>query len=448
MSTESAGHEHPGPKSACEICRNERDFEMPADIVDACADGRLVIFAGAGVSTESRTVLRQTFYDRIAGELGGALEGEAFPALMSRFAEAKGRRLLLQRLKERLEYVNAFPELRQIATRFHRELGTLFYVQDIVTTNWDPYFEEETGAQPLVTDKDFALWDMPGRKVLKIHGSIFNLGSIVATQQDYDHCYRALSRNVLGSTLKQHLATKTLVFVGYSFRDADFNRIYGFVRRQMADVLPRSYIISLDDEALSAVRDAHVIATDGAFFIRRLKAQLLSRGCLLDDSRWDGIWAAHTDIYLRHQELYEKVDSHRVPAVVLCGHYQDGLMHAFGRMRERRGTGEYSHIHDVEHQISEYEGLRKKAVRRKRYHDAAYIEGYQNGLLYLMSSDKLRRALPKYFVYGSDRNLKSLTAFNREAAKAQQLHRGALKQAERIAMSVPRGTVVHHTPEL
>jgi hypothetical protein len=106
-------------------------------------------------------VLQDTFRDRIAAELPEGDPNESFPALMERYTETKSRRELLQRIVERFDYIDAFPELRDNATRFHRELATLFYVQDIVTTNWDPYFEQETGALPFVTDKDLLFRTCP-----------------------------------------------------------------------------------------------------------------------------------------------------------------------------------------------------------------------------------------------------------------------------------------------
>jgi NAD-dependent SIR2 family protein deacetylase len=444
----STPDKHPGPECECEICKNEHAFKMPSEVVDACENDRLVVFAGAGISTESRTVLQNTLYERIAAELAGEHPDESFPDLMSRYVQEKGRRLLLQRIKERLDYIDAFPELHRAATRFHRELATLFYISDIVTTNWDAYFELETGALPLVTDKDFALWDLPGRKVFKIHGSIYNLGSIVATHEDYERCYRALNRNVLGATLKHLLATKTILFVGYSFGDSDFNRIYRFIANQMADVLPRSYIVTLGDPRVADTRGAHVIATDATFFVRKLKEELLDRGCLVDDERWHGITPRLFDVLQRHDELYEKVDVRRLPAAVLCGHYQDGLIHAFERMLEQRRTGEYSHTHRVERLVAGYEERRKELVKAKRYHDATYATGYQNGLMYLIADDATRKMLPLYFVYGSSEDLRSLTAFRRVAKTAQELHKQAYAQAARIAQKWGPGVVPHHRPEL
>ncbi len=380
--TAPVDHEHSGPVEDCEICRYRLGFELPPQLVEACAESRLIVFAGAGVSTETRAVLQDTFRDRIAAELPEGEPDESFPALMQRYTETKSRRELLQRIVERFDYIDAFPELRDNATRFHRELATLFYVQDIVTTNWDPYFEQETGALPFVTDKDFALSDMPGRRVFKIHGSVMNLGSIIATEPDYTRCYRDLNRNVVGATLKHLLATKSVLFVGYSFRDSDFSRIYRFIKNQMADVLPRSYVVSpVGPPAGAGGNDAQFIQTDASYFVERLKTELVPRGCLLPDEQWDTLPSALGDLTRRHKELYDAVDLRKLPAAVLCGTYQDGVIHAFERMIVCRATGEYSHVHHVERLISTYERRREELVREKRYHDAAYAEGYQNGLL-------------------------------------------------------------------
>lgn len=420
---------------------------MPAEVVDACEKRELVIFAGAGISTESRPVLKETFYEGIAGELEIETT-KPFPQLMSDYVARMTRRQLLQRIKERLDYIEAFPGMLRAATRFHAELATLYHVTDIVTTNWDPYFEQVTGALPLVTDRDFALAGMPGRKVFKIHGSIYNLGSIVATEDDYKTCYRSLNTSVLGGTLKNLLATKTVLFVGYSFGDSDFNRIYRFIVNQMTDVLPSSYVITLDDPASSTAAGAHTIKTDAAYFLHCLKTELLPRGSLLDDERWLALPRKLIELRGARSDLYKKVsNAGKSPAVVLCRYYQDGAIHALERMLARRHTGEYSCIEGVEQLVVRYEQGTAHLAKEKRYHDAAYSTGYRNGLSYLIGGAQDRKAMPTYFVYGSDDAIRSISAFKRVAKDAQKLHRPAYEQAERILRHV-EGDVTEHRAEL
>jgi hypothetical protein len=213
------GHSQPHTAQECFFCRNFPEFELPDHLLQELKANRLVLFAGAGISTEGRQVLPSTFYTDILEELNCS-DKPSFPELMSRFCDGpNGRAKLLRNIRKRFESIRAFPQLYNLATLFHRELSTLFMIESIVTTNWDDYFEQETGAIPFVSAEDFAFWSVPGRKVFKIHGSINNLGSIVATTEDYEECYERLQTGILGSSLKMMLATKTILYIGYSFSD-------------------------------------------------------------------------------------------------------------------------------------------------------------------------------------------------------------------------------------
>jgi len=169
----------------CAGCQTRFHFEMPEEIPRAVKEGRLALFAGAGVSTEARGVFPHTFYEEIAAELGIDLsEDLPFPALMSRFCRIRGRRELLIRIKKRFDYLDSFPEVCSRASRFHETVSTIPFLQEIFTTNWDELFEDVCGATPIVSSEDYAFWDLPGRKVFKLHGSVSHYGSIVATEED------------------------------------------------------------------------------------------------------------------------------------------------------------------------------------------------------------------------------------------------------------------------
>ena len=53
----------------CEICSNNKPFNMPEQIVKAVINNELVLFCGAGISTENKTVLPYSFYTFIKNEL-------------------------------------------------------------------------------------------------------------------------------------------------------------------------------------------------------------------------------------------------------------------------------------------------------------------------------------------------------------------------------------------
>jgi hypothetical protein len=417
--------------------------------------GDLVIFAGAGISTESSRVLKFTLYDEIEYNLGVGSNSLPFPELMQKFSNRPdGRIQLLSKIKNRLEHIDSFPELNFTASRFHRELGTLFLISEIVTTNWDSYFERYCGATPFVTDPDISMWNAASRKVLKIHGSINNLGSIVATADDYAACASRLNVGLIGSLLKTILATKTVVFVGYSLRDTDFQQIYGFVKNQMQSLGRQAYAVTpFSDEADRFSTDGLIpLRTDGGFFVRQLKAHVLGAGEMLHDIVFD--WAAdlRDKVSAEHRLLHERFSLKSLPEVIYAASYQDGLAHALERAFHMKGTGEYSHVCRVRGLVHSYLGMQKEKLSARKYEDVAYIEGYLNGLLFLlMSNDKKSPVkVPMYFSFGEAPDLYSVSGmarfFSKNKIPHQRAHRRALSLIKKIQN--PDKIEFHHPPWL
>jgi NAD-dependent SIR2 family protein deacetylase len=400
-------------------------------------------------------VFPNTLYEEIAQEL--CLDpnaGPVFPALMSAYCKRPdGRQRLLQKIKHRFDYMKAFPELYWEATRFHRELATLFHIQDIITTNWDDFFEKECGATPYVSPDDFALWGVPGRKVFKIHGSINNLGSIVATTEDYEACYRNLSEGVIGGTLKSMLATKTIVYVGYSFSDSDFLKIHSILSKEMKGLRPHAYLVTLDRSACERCEDVNItpIITDGAYFISQLKAHIIADGQMLPDQNFSDIPSILFAVLDIHESIYE-TDLSKYPTAIYTLAYQDGLQHAFQRILAMRNTGQYSHECYVRGQISTYERFRRQSVKEHNYWDAAYIEGYQNGLMcFILTRRQVRRSLPIFYVFGLKDHPRTVKEYKRCLRHGATIHKAAYGQAKKIVqrktLGVP-GVGLHHTPFL
>src|SRR5687768_8622807 len=96
----------------CAVCKNNLPFEIPNEIIDALVNEQLVIFAGAGISTESKLIFKETLYEDVAFDLDLEPEEElSFPKLMSLFCNQKnGRQKLLEKIKERFDYCQKFTE--------------------------------------------------------------------------------------------------------------------------------------------------------------------------------------------------------------------------------------------------------------------------------------------------------------------------------------------------
>ena len=71
------------------MCQNRQEFMVPDHLMKQLTSRKVVIFAGAGVSTETPTVFPWSFYDEIHETLGLSEENKpAFPKLMSLFLSA------------------------------------------------------------------------------------------------------------------------------------------------------------------------------------------------------------------------------------------------------------------------------------------------------------------------------------------------------------------------
>jgi len=53
----------------CEICKNRLPFDMPQEIIDSIEKGQLVLFAGAGISTETNIIFKETLYEDVLNDL-------------------------------------------------------------------------------------------------------------------------------------------------------------------------------------------------------------------------------------------------------------------------------------------------------------------------------------------------------------------------------------------
>ncbi len=106
----------------------------------------------------------------------------------------------------------------------------------IITTNWDELLEDAvvryTGQACDVIMEDTRLSrveeDHARIKIVKLHGTISQPETIVVTQGDYD-----LKKNLKAVRLFEYvgnlLATRTILFAGYSLRDSNFRFLYTLV---------------------------------------------------------------------------------------------------------------------------------------------------------------------------------------------------------------------------
>ena len=399
----------------CDICKNHIDFNMPEEIFDAVLNRNLVLFCGACISTESKLVYPYTIYMEVLNEIKNEINEEvdlstSFSSLMSLYIKTfpNGRRKLLKKIKNKLDYINSFPQLLYNATMFHKEVSSNPYIETIVTTNWDTYFEEYCDCSPIITDIDSTLWDVFNRRVFKIHGSINNIGSMIATEEDYNKSYNNLSNNLIGDRLKTILTSNTGVFLGFSCGDEDLNRLLDILSKKMGDLSNQFYLVTIDKK-WNEINDNRIfpIITDGTYFIHQLNNLLVEKGKLVSKELYDSAENILNSVLLEHNKIFEsdnyKEEIKQFPELLFSIAYQDGFIHAFERCVANRKKGEYLIPNYLETKIQSYNFYYNKRLMEKNYNLAFYGLGYLDGLIYLdMLSKDNSLVNPEFFVYRED----------------------------------------------
>lgn len=321
------------------------------------------------------------------------------------------------------------------------------YVEDVITTNWDDFFETECGATPIVTAEDFgAFSDVPGRKVLKIHGSINNYGSVIVTDLDYAQCYRNLRTGIVGSVLKVLLASKTVIFVGYSFEDEDFKRLYHVVNKELGKVAPHSFVVTLDetaDEKLKEMKaNATAIITDGTFFLQSIKAELVKRKLMLGEDRFSGLDEFRM-LLLRISANLWKSNLVEYPEVYFTSAFLDGAAFGLDYLKTNLKRGRLLKPGVIQAMVKavEHHGWHAKndeSLEDSRYEISSYFRGIVTGLKYplLTKRDKMR-ILKYYDLWNSPQAGDSVNYFGvliaRRRANPELLTKAAMKLKVRPA---------------
>jgi hypothetical protein len=178
--------------------------------------GRLVIYAGAGISAaqpaglpvgpELAEKVSTWLLGRVSG-LGAYDNQNLLDVADAVEAQMGGRDLLQEALTEFAEFGEAEPNFA------HRALALLLFegVATVLTTNWDDCIERAapvgTRLQVIVDNADFGR--VRGPAVWKVHGCASRLGSLLVSTQDL-----ATPPLWVNTALAPQLATSTIVFVG------------------------------------------------------------------------------------------------------------------------------------------------------------------------------------------------------------------------------------------
>lgn len=219
------------------------------NIVSEILSENCVIFVGAGLSRAAGLPDWAGVISLLANDLGCSLDYDHLTIAQAYEYRFK-RSTLEKKLYELLDSSNK--DLSPI-----HNLLPLLNINFWITTNYDNLLErslKKVDYDPCIVVQDSHIPDISDRSntIVKIHGDISVENTIVITKNDYFKA--ALTKKLIWDKLRTILAEKTLLFLGYSMNDLDFNQLQAQLLFQVYPNKPRkSYAVLFDvDEIVRA----------------------------------------------------------------------------------------------------------------------------------------------------------------------------------------------------
>lgn len=211
------------------------------EIQEASAQGRLVVFVGAGASCDAGVPLWNDF----VGQMAKVLPQE----ILAKYDNLQLAQLVRESSDEKAYYASVRKYLLQNVTcpnAIHEGILELDPTC-IITTNYDTLLEEaalKKNRQFWVVSKDSDLPQNHGERLLvKMHGDLIN-ENIVLTENDYYDYSRHFP--LIRSYVVSQFASKLVLFIGFSFSDINLKYILREIQSELGSKMQRAFMLSQD----------------------------------------------------------------------------------------------------------------------------------------------------------------------------------------------------------
>jgi len=303
---------------------------IPETLLDDIKNEECVLFLGAGASTEGSLYFGKSLVDMLAEKCKYLTSSpKNLPKVAQYFCDImdggfKGR--LLREIREYLDQYMEIAEAYRVATDVHRLVAKIGFFQIIITTNWDVFTERELNVLPIVRDADLVYWNSNKRQVIKLHGCISQPETTVVTEDDYRDFQEKRTDCPISNKLKDLMATKTFLFVGYSLKDESFQILQENVLSRMGKLARTSYaVLPQPTNALVQKwkkKGIRVIPGNALAFLRDLHNHFVEEGIYFEDDLLFALSELDSQI-IKIQLSMNQEDS----TELLSAMYQDGLKH-------------------------------------------------------------------------------------------------------------------------
>jgi hypothetical protein len=308
---------------------------IPEALLDDIKNEECVLFLGAGASTEGSPYFGKNLVDLLAEKCKYPPSSpKNLPKVSQYFCDVmdggfKGR--LLREIREYLDQYMEIAEAYRDATMVHELVAKIGFFQIIITTNWDVFMERELTILPLVRDADLVYWNNNKRQIIKLHGCISQPETIVVTEDDYKNFQKDRVDCPISNKLKDLMATKTLLFLGYSLKDQSFQILQENVLSRMGKLARTSYaVLPQPTNALAEKwkkKGIRIMSGNALAFLRDLHSLFVNEGIYLDDDFLYTLYEFDSELTKVHFPTSWVTLDHEDPIGLYSAMYQDGLKH-------------------------------------------------------------------------------------------------------------------------
>jgi NAD-dependent SIR2 family protein deacetylase len=255
---------------------------IPNALVDAVRNRQAVLFAGAGISVGVLGISGGSLRDAIGAEIAKDYpdydwSARSFEDVCDEYVAINDRTRLVDQLAARIPTSVAPSDAHRAAVK------AFGYV---ITTNWDLLFEDAARAigvryHVVSSEDDVPAFHLDQHNLLKIHGSVDHITSLIATTDDYES-YADEHSGVL-NCVSELLSGKTVLFVGYGLRDEHVRRVLSTIRRRRGNLARRAYAVGFYDDVrrkLLASRGIDAINAKANDFLSELVTQAFGSGSI------------------------------------------------------------------------------------------------------------------------------------------------------------------------
>ncbi len=219
-----------------------------AKIVEKIRNKDIVLWIGAGFSVSSGLPKANELKDKLVYKFfSNNIEKFAnndLPSVVNMIIDSDEN---TEKNKEKLyDYLQSVFVLSDAKTDLQHLIREIPNIENIITTNYDILFELAYGnsLNVIYNNKTFLNADNNKTNEYKVHGDFRDRRTIVLSDEDYAKFLAGENTNFIWTRINDLIATKTIVFIGYSFSDinvlATFEKISGI----LGDCQKHHYLVS------------------------------------------------------------------------------------------------------------------------------------------------------------------------------------------------------------